>query len=239
MEYTNNLIMSNRIINPRTEFYAIEHFLSNVMPYTTSYGYGPLGLLSLVNGTGAGVSSIAGDATHPGIVRLNLGTSGGSGAPGSVYSSIFSGYYHTIVGGGIWKAEYLIKPQSAGNPLYQVGLSYDVYWGSQKIIFENGGTLSPSYWYSITQNNISAEIHNSGVLTTATWIRLTIVINAAGNIVKFYINGALVATHTIYIPTVSLLTTVSINRDLSSDTTNNFCDIDYTSLYFKPTTQIS
>lgn len=63
----------------------------------------------------------------------------------------------------------------------------------------NGTSASPN-WQCITSTNSVRTLTTTSVPVTTNWVKLRIVINAAGTSVSFYINGSLVAFHTTNIP---------------------------------------
>lgn len=74
--------------------------------------------------------------------------------------------------------------------------------------YDEGGTLngtaaSPNWQCVTVANSVRTLTTTSIAVTSGTWIKLRIEINAAGTSVAFYVNGTLVATHTTNIPLAS------------------------------------
>lgn len=62
------------------------------------------------------------------------------------------------------------------------------------------GTIASANWQCITSTNSVRTLTTTSVPVTTNWVKLRIVINAAGTSASFYINGTLVAFHTTNIP---------------------------------------
>ena len=62
------------------------------------------------------------------------------------------------------------------------------------------GTSASANWQCITSTNSVRTLTNTSVPVTNNWVKLRIIINAAGTSISYYINGTLVAFHTTNIP---------------------------------------
>jgi hypothetical protein len=63
------------------------------------------------------------------------------------------------------------------------------------------GTVASANWQCVTaSNSVRTLTTTSTAVTTGSWIKLRIEVNAAGTSAAFYVNGTLVATHTTNIP---------------------------------------
>ena len=64
------------------------------------------------------------------------------------------------------------------------------------------GSTASANWQVVTSSNSTRTWTTTTTAVGAgTWVKLGIIVNAAGTSVGFYINGTLVATHTANIPT--------------------------------------
>lgn len=163
------------------------------------------------SGTSAATSAQASDATNRiGLVRSTTGsTATGRTAVNSSASAI-------RLGGGAWTFETFLNVTTLSNATerYQLAVGFfDTYTAANQVdgvyfLYDEGavstGSTAAAYWQTVTTSN-SVRVFNNGLTQTtvsaATWVKLRIEVNAAATQAQFYINDALVATHTGSIPT--------------------------------------
>lgn len=103
--------------------------------------------------------------------------------------------------------------------------SVDDLCGFRYAYTENSGN-----WTAVTRQNSSETTTDTSVAAAAdTWVRLKLVVNAAGTSVAFYINDSLVATHTTNIPgaTASDYLNYGMYIEKSNGTTSRAIYADY------------
>jgi len=178
-------------------------------------------------GTGAsGSNTVAGDGNHVGIVEVNTGTTTtGAGGFMTDASAI-------RLGGGEAMFEALVQvptlPDGTNSFAFRVGFGdsngADMTDG---VYFEL--TQASANWQCATSSNSTRTKTSSGVAAVAaTWVRLKVVVNAAGNSAKFYINGTLVVTTATNIPTsAGRELGIATNIVKSAGTTARTAQIDY------------
>ncbi len=234
-----SLIMSNRIINPRTEFYAAEHFLNQANITTTNNPYGVLGFINSVT-NGGNISTISLDNNIMGMQQLSTGGSASNGT-----ASCIIGLSSILFSGGYWKTEFHIRIPTLSTSSER----FIIYMG-----FINSGTgASSNGVYTKYSDNVSSGVWticntlsggegvsgSSTAVTANTWHRVEIVINAAGNYSYLYVNGIFLVSRSGNIPTATEKETgLGFSIIKSVGTTARTLDIDWCDLYFRPTTQI-
>lgn len=167
------------------------------------------------------------DGNHPGVVQVNTG---GSSTGAGVY------YIDAVMqlGGGAVTTNQLIKLSalSSGTQTYTVRIGFgDTLDGSD---FNNGcyfeytdGTNSGN-WVLKTANNGTRTSTNSSIAATgATWIKLSVVVNAAATSVGFYVDGVLAGTNTTNIPGSPRFVGYTWHIKKSVGTTQRFLYTDY------------
>lgn len=189
------------------------------------------------NSTGSTSAQAADAANHPGIARSTTAASAtGRAAVASSVSAI-------RLGGGEWEFEALVKITALSNATerFQFIIGFlDTLTAANQVdavafVYDEGGVSTGStaaaYWQTLTASN-STRTFNTGLsqqaVGAATWVKLKIVVNAAGTSAAFYINDTLVATHTATIP-------IAAGRELgfgwllikSAGTTARTIDVDY------------
>jgi len=161
--------------------------------------------------TGANSSASLGDTGavdlggHPGQLVLNCGTTttgrGAIGAGGSGITQMLFGNgaltYETAV--------FLIDAVSDGTDTYSIFLGFNDSvgtTGTDAIMFRYTHSVNSGKWECVTRSNGAETAADSGItVTTTTWYKLGITVNAAGTSVAFSINGSVVATNVATIPT--------------------------------------
>lgn len=195
------------------------------------------------NVSGAGAAATAGntivDQGHPGIARLQTGTSSTGRAP-------IVGALITTKGGAIVFESDVNIPVNLSDSTDR----YIVYVGfmnsftaesSDQICFKYSDDINSGRWQGITSRNGSNTTVNGGagqVVATATWYKLRIEINAAATSVEFFVNGTSIGTSTTNIPqeTSADQIQISVNIRKTAGTNSRAIDCDYINCYYILTT---
>jgi hypothetical protein len=158
----------------------------------------------VVSGAGSALVDTLGTALRPGIIQFSTGTSNVG------YALYYTGrgtYQPIIFGEGVYifETEIYIPTLSAVAEEYILRVGFgDTITGVDFVdgaYFEYDRLINVN-WLCATANNSARTKADSGVAVgAAAWIRLKVVVNAAGTSVAFYINGTLVATNVLNIPT--------------------------------------
>lgn len=154
------------------------------------------------SGTGAaGSTSVAGESSYPGIVRVETGTTT------TGYGAFQTALDAFLLGGGAAIFEAVVRiptlPTVAEAFAFRIGFG-DNAGGDMTdgVYFEL--TQADSDWQCKTASNSTRTTYDTGQAAAAnTWVRLRIEINADGSEANFYINGTLRATISTNIPTGS------------------------------------
>lgn len=191
-----------------------------------------------VSGTGSSVSftTDGGDAGHPGVATLNVGTST------TGFAVLRNGNTSVLrLGDGINILDFSLKLSalSDGTDTYTcfVGYGANTAAGNGAWFQYTHGTNSGK-WQFITQvSGGNQNVEDTGVAATTGYLRFTIVSNSNSTLWKGYINGVQVGTnHTTNVPAASLQTSAFISIIKSAGTTNRSIGLDYISLRQELTT---
>lgn len=151
---------------------------------------------------GGTYTEVAAEAGHPGIFGFSTSTSSSS------TPNIFKGTTSYIFGGGtiILEAVLKIPTLSDGSERFTVRFGFAESVNSALVdgaMFEYRDNLTSGNWNPTTANNSASTTASGGasVAASTSWTRLTIVVNAAGTQVDFYVDGTLAGTSTTNIPT--------------------------------------
>lgn len=160
-----------------------------------------------VTGAGAANTQIAGEAGHPGILQSATGTTAAGRAFFGANTSAI------LLGGGVWSYEAVLRVPilSTGaerfgylNGLIQTFNNVNQVAGCYFTYDEGGvaaGSTALGNWQTVTAQATTPTFKDSGIpITAAQWYRLMFQVNAGGTQVDFYINDALVTSHTTNIP---------------------------------------
>ena len=182
------------------------------------------------SGTGASIADIASTALRPGIARLTTGT-GTTGR--ACYYVGYNSVAPFLFGGGVYtiEADIYITTLSDGTDTYALRFGFgDSVTGAPTdgAYFKYDSTVSAN-WYMCTVSNTTLTATDTGVAAVAgAWIRLKVVVNAAGTSVGYFINGISVGTNTTNIPTGTGRETAAIYSIVkSAGTTARTTDIDW------------
>jgi hypothetical protein len=176
-------------------------------------------------------------AGHPGVQRLYL-TSNTSGA-----NYYFCGRHDTptylVLGNGLIQLSYIIKLESLSNGTntYSVRMGVgDTYNGDfvNGVYFQYTDTGSSPAWLIKTSSSSTQTSTITSVNADTNFHTFTIIINAAGSSVSYYIDEVSVGTITTNIPT-SIYTCSMIQTLKSAGAGQNNIDVDFASIYWELT----
>ena len=160
------------------------------------------------------------NATNPGQVSLEV--SGAFGSSSLRYQSVFT------VGGGVSTLNNVVQIPVLGSASDRISLQIgylDGFGGFQNgdpnngIYFQYVDNVNSGQWQCITKASGTPTTTNTSVAANTSFNNFSIVINAGGTSVGFYINGTLVATNTTNIPSALLAVIVSLGIGTSSGAT--------------------
>ncbi len=196
--------MSNRIINPRTEYYAIEHFMGfrGDQASTAISPSGVFGFNRDFAGTSASVLYTASTSTACGIVQCNTGSTSSGVAqliPGT--NNVWFGS-----GGGYYRSDFRIRVPilSTSGERYIIRIGYveqlppSMQYGVIWVLSDN---INSGQWRCSVYDNTLAfggstpTNYDTSITPTANvWYRLGIAVSGNGLTYKFYIDNVLVGT---------------------------------------------
>lgn len=199
---------------------------------------------------GAGASSQNGLSTpgHPGVLTLNVGTSG-SGQATAVHGlseeSSLSGNF--VLGGGYFEFYFVVNI----NTLSTLTDEYELYLGLgsyMETYSPNPGDYAACFryqrtssanWQGITKNAGTTTVASGGsnVAVATGWATLRMTIDAAASSVSFYVNGTLIGTSASNIPTdAAHPISLGMSMKQTAGTNERKVDIDYVSCFNQLTT---
>lgn len=112
---------------------------------------------------------------------------------------------------------YMRRPNDSGaanQSNLRFGLRLGAGDGTDGVFFKLNEATNGNQWQCITRASSVSTTSNTSVTTAkSSWVRLFIVINAAGTEAKFYINGTLVATHNTNMPAAGTALTGILNME--------------------------
>jgi len=113
------------------------------------------------------------------------------------------------------------------NPTNLIGFTYD-----EGGIAGLSNFTASANWQTVTTNALTKTVTDTGVpVVTTGFVKLSIIVNAGGTSVAFYINGVLVSTHTTNIPTGATKRLVNANAIFkTAGTTSRTMYMDYVKL---------
>ena len=200
-----------------------------------------ISIFSWFQETGGGASINVGSvttasATHPGVVEIHTGTGNFANAGIALYPNL-------TFGGGVWQLTFIAKLSALSNGStnrYRAILGF----GDEQAADSNNNGLWFSYqdnqnsgdWIINSGNNGTKTATNTTVAATTNWTNFKIIVNAAGTLATFFINGTSAGTITTNIPTSNLTGVVisMVNEGVSG--TDQFLSLDYVLLYNNLTT---
>jgi hypothetical protein len=219
-------------------------FLSTPTLSGTSDG---AGYIFFFSGTSASVVA----STAPGIRASNqhgfIRPTTGSQSTG--YAGLYggSGGNQFLLGGGAmtFTTSVLFNTLSTSTERYRVTIGYGdqatnaaevngIFFTYDEGGTANGTTASPNWQCVTTAGSVRTLTTSTVAINNTAWCKLSIVINAGGTSVAFYIDNTLVATHTTNIPSgAAQLITPRVNISKTIGTISRFFHMDY--LYYAQT----
>jgi hypothetical protein len=157
-------------------------------------------LYAWYGGAGAAVGVAAGLADRPGLILGQTGTTAAG------YAAIAGNELGCLLGGGEYTVEtdfYLSALTGGGeNYVFQFGICDTVNADQVDGAYFTYDATVDNVWLYQTANNSARSLVTSAVgVAAGAWIRLKVVVNAAGTLASYYINNALVGTLAANIPT--------------------------------------
>lgn len=200
------------------------------------------------DGTGASSQNGLSTPGHPGVLTLNVGTSG-SGQATAVHGlseeSSVSGNF--VLGGGYFEFYFVVNI----NTLSTLSDEYELYLGLgsyMETFSPNPGDYAACFryqrtsstnWQGITKNAGTTTVASGGssVAVATGWATLRMTINAAASSVSFYVNGTLIGTSASNIPTdAAHPISLGMSMKQTAGTNERKVDIDYVSCFNQLTT---
>lgn len=160
---------------------------------------------SQVSGTGAANSATAtvNVASHPGIVQHQLGTVATNRAAFATTQTA-----NILLGNSnYYRFESMIRvPQlSNGTDTYTARFGFIDSVSAEPtdgVFFRYTHGTNSGNWVLVARSNNTETVNNtSSAVASATWYRLTIIVNPAGTVAEFFVNGTSLGTVTSNIPT--------------------------------------
>lgn len=148
---------------------------------------------SSTSGAGAAVAAVVSDAAnHPGLVELSTGTTTTGRA--AIGQSTVVGASPLILGGGtvVYDAIVKIPTLSDATERYIIRLGLCDAVGADctdGAYFEYDESASANWRCKTASNSVRTTNTSTTAVAAATYVRLTIVVNAAGTSVAFYLDG--------------------------------------------------
>ena len=214
----------------------IREFNPNTIAYSFSEFNGQGDFTSVQSGTGAGstFTTVGGELNHPGICDLSTGTTT-SGRAHIGSASIDTVELGTYANRFVCSGKLTLQlSNSTDNYTEYVGF-YDSFDSAPTygLFFRYNHSNNSAKWEAVsvrtTTNNTTETTVDTGITAAIdTWIKFEIKVNAAADEVKFYMNGALVATINTNIPVGSTeLVGFGWNKRKTAGTTAVSSYVDY------------
>ncbi len=195
-------------------------------------------VVALFSGNAGSFANVTGVANHPGINELRTGTNTngsagiGSNDPGSAY---------LLGNGDYWRFETVVNIPglSDGTNTYTFRAGFSdggAGDGTDGCFFRYGSAINGGKWQGVCRNGggggLETVCDTTITVAAATWYRLTLVVNTAGNSVDFQTNGTSRCQVTSNIPTTATHeTSWNIGILKSAGTTGKTAQIDYVEVY--------
>lgn len=179
------------------------------------FGENPVGNLNWLETGGSNTTPLNGTSTHPGIYRVGTNSGGGTIIMGA--GSTAGSPCPIVIGGGEIRADFLVNISATNNGTMCIGLGAGSTTGNIEpadgVYFLYNSATNSGNWVGKTANASSRSSANSSVAVVGnTWVRLTILINAAGTSASFFVNNVEIANS----PLAANLPTASIAPRLSN-----------------------
>lgn len=211
--------------------YTTNQAISYYDDFLSATSVGALNWTSTVSGTGAANTIVSTNATsnNPGITQFSTGTTATGRA------ALGLGTVGFFFGGGVATFEMLVNlptlSTAAQEYVARIGLG-DLVTGADHVdgvYFEYDRLVNGVNWRLKTANNsVRTNTDSTVAVVAASWIKLKIVVNAAGSLVTYYINGTSVGTVSTNIPvTVARACAPTVILSATAGTTAKTMLMDY------------
>ena len=231
--------------------YGYEYFNDFLNSVTVSNGTDGIGLIAFFSGTGTSLAPSSVPAVRAtnqhGFIQPNAGTTN-IGVSG-VYSTTTTSNF-LITGGGemVFETSIFVPTLSDATNRYRIIIGYGSTAGNAAEVngvfftYDEGGTLNGSVasanWQCLSvATSVRTQTTTTVAVTTSAWVKLRIVINAAGNSAQYFIDNmtVAVATHSTNIPTgasQSIVPKIGIQKAAGTTSRTFFADyISYRQTY--------
>ena len=157
-----------------------------------------------VSGTGSAIAKLNAHVSgHAGILLLTTGTTTTGYSAYDTFNS--SNTFRYDDGETVFEAAVRLPVLSTVTDEYSFAIGgspqNNGVLGNDGAMFYYKRVSYGANWQAVTRNTASQTTTDTAVAVAAnTWVRLTLIVNAAGTSVTYYINGTLVATITTNIP---------------------------------------
>lgn len=164
------------------------------------------------------------DANHPGQWRGETGTTTSGHGRLQYYEDCMR------LGGGQMLFETCVKLTTLSDVTdtytMRVGLSDNTSGddGTDAVLFRYTHGTHSGNWDLVTRASSSETSTDSSTAVTTDWTSLAILVNAAGTLVTYYVDGSSVGTSSTNIPTSTLGPYVAIKKSAGTTERNMFCD---------------
>jgi hypothetical protein len=171
---------------------------------------------TLSTSNGGSTSVISAEENHLGICQISTGSSSSTG-----YGNLYLGSGNLKIGYGTITIEALVRFPTLSNSSEQytcrIGLG-DTLTGdfSYGIWLEYNQNTSLNWLLCSNSNTSATKTVSSTAVTENTWIKIKIVINAAGNSVEYFINNVSIGTVTTTLPTSVTSPRINITKGVGS-----------------------
>lgn len=228
--------LGTRLLSDGTDvaWFEEQNFFVSFDDFLNSGSTSTVGDTSWLSGTSGGaVSAGSSEADSPGIQVLSTSTS----ATG--LAQIFKNATGILFGGGDYVFETRIKLSdlSDGVETYGIKIGWlDGFVATDGVYFYYSSTINSGQWRLSATSNSATTSTDSSTAATTNWVRLKIVVNAAGTSAEFFVDGVSIGTVASNIPTgAGRQCGPRIVILKSAGTTARTASVDYTKHTFKPT----
>jgi hypothetical protein len=194
------------------------------------------GVFSTVSGTDAAnsVTAVTNLADHPGVVEHQTGTTttGRASYTSNAGTLLIDNNYY-------WRFEALVRIPTLSDGtntfMYRAGfVDSNSNEGSDGCYFRYTHSQASGQWQGVCRSNGTESTTSGTTVVANTWYRLTVIVNPAGNVAKFFVDGTQIGSNiTTNIPTGAGRDTgygSALNK--SAGTTSRGVDIDYMEVIF-------
>lgn len=221
--------------SPRTSYRYDQEFTITRSPWD---GWPIDGTFDFASNSDAGINQVTAEASHPGIVQFQTGTTNSGWVSAWMWDQNNS---NVVFGSDYWRFETVLRiPVLSGvsSQTFYVragfmdsnGTNSD---GTDGCFFRYTNSVNGGRWQGVCNNNGTTSTCDTGTSpssapVTNTWYRLGVVVNSAGTLADFRINGSSRCTVNTNIPTGSTRSTsAQIVVSKTGGTSQIGVDVDY------------